>query len=29
MHRRKVDPELTALGYQQRDLLAEHLANAT
>ena len=28
MHRRKVDPELTALGYLQRDLLAEHLANA-
>jgi len=26
IHRRKVDPTLTPLGYQQRDLLAEHLA---
>ncbi len=24
-HRRKVDPDLTALGYQQRDLLAQHI----
>lgn len=24
-HRRKVDPDLTALGYQQRDLLARHI----
>ena len=26
-HRRKVDPDLTALGYQQRDRLAHYLAN--
>ena len=27
MHRRKVDPDLTALGYRQREALAEFLAN--
>ena len=27
MHRRKVDPDLTALGYQQRERLARHLAH--
>lgn len=26
LHRRKVDPDLTPLGYQQRDLLARHIA---
>ncbi len=29
VHRRKVDPDLTPLGYQQRDLLARHIATAT
>ena len=28
VHRRKVDPDLTPLGYQQRDLLARHVATA-
>lgn len=28
LHQRKLDPDLTALGYQQRDLLARHLAGA-
>ena len=28
MHRRKVDPDLTELGYQQRDVLAEYLSSA-
>lgn len=27
IHRRKVDPDLTPLGYQQRDLLARHIAS--
>lgn len=29
IQRRKVDPDLTALGYQQRDQLAKHIAAAT
>ena len=29
MHRREADPDLTALGYQQRDRLAQFLATAT
>ena len=28
LHERKVDPDLTALGYQQRDMLARHIASA-
>lgn len=28
LHRRKVDPDLTPLGYQQRDLLARHIGAA-
>ena len=27
LHRRKVDPDLTELGYRQRDALADFLAN--
>lgn len=29
LHRRKVDPDLTARGYQQRDLLARHIESGT
>lgn len=29
MHRRKVDPDLTELGYRQREALADYLANDT
>jgi 2,3-bisphosphoglycerate-dependent phosphoglycerate mutase len=29
MHRRKVDPDLTPLGYQQRDLLARHITSGS